>query len=134
VLRREAMGSLRVFIRQYVTRLTPGEVLEAILLVHPARAGIGPGGIGFAGSRAAGRRLPCLGPVDRPCSYCGQRRIRGCCRKDALGLRGGGVHAESAFPLERKKLLTGPAVPVQKALSHSRPGSGRGVARPELCG
>ncbi|MEV0487839.1 hypothetical protein AB0I69_45485 [Streptomyces sp. NPDC050508] len=53
MLRREPMLSSRIFIRQHFTRLTPGEVLEAILLFHPVWADADPDDIAFAGQHAA---------------------------------------------------------------------------------
>ncbi|MEV5866657.1 ATP-binding protein [Streptomyces tendae] len=53
VLRREPMLSSRVFIWQHFTRLTPGEVLEAIPLFHPVWAGADPDDIAFADRHAA---------------------------------------------------------------------------------
>ncbi|MEV0912480.1 ATP-binding protein [Streptomyces hokutonensis] len=53
VLRREPMLSSRIFIRQHFTRLTPGEVLEAIPLFHPVWADADPGDIAFADQHAA---------------------------------------------------------------------------------
>ncbi|MFI0576889.1 AAA family ATPase [Streptomyces tendae] len=53
VLRREPMLSSRVFIWQHFTRLTPGEVLEAIPLFHPVWAGADPDVIAFADRHAA---------------------------------------------------------------------------------
>jgi hypothetical protein len=53
VLRREPMLSSRIFIWQHFTRLNPDEVLEAIPLLHPARADAEPEDIAFADSHAA---------------------------------------------------------------------------------
>jgi hypothetical protein len=53
VLRREPMLSSRIFIWQHFTRLTPGEVLEAIPLFHPVWADADPDDIAFADQHAA---------------------------------------------------------------------------------
>ncbi|MFD4510970.1 AAA family ATPase [Streptomyces sp. NPDC058457] len=53
VLRRGPMLSSRIFIWQHFTRLTPGEVLEAIPLFHPVWADADPGDITFADQHAA---------------------------------------------------------------------------------